>query len=79
MNDDNYFFLAFTTNTTHTHQYVAQFSDQMFYKAVAYVNLEIDEIVYLVGLNGINRKVSELEGKKIYKSQKIACTSGKGK
>ena len=59
--DDRYYFLAFTTNTSHTHYNVAQFADQMFYRVVAYVDLNEDERSYLIGLNDIRKKVSENE------------------
>jgi PKD repeat protein len=62
--DEHFWFLAFTANTVHTHEFVAQFSEQMFYNVVAYVDLGEDELNYLKEMNNSTRKVSKLEVRK---------------
>ena len=57
--DSVYYFLGLTTNTTYTHQYVAQFSDNMFYQVSAYVG-EL-RILQSVITENPNFKIGELD------------------
>ena len=52
-----YYFLDFTTATTYTHTYVAQYREQMFYNVVAIVNYTREEIDYLESLNNSLEKI----------------------
>lgn len=55
--DEFFYFLAFTTNTTYTHEFVAHHSPQMFYSVVAYIDLSRNEIDYLENLNNSFEKI----------------------
>ena len=66
--DDNYFFLSFTTELSHTHEYVVEYSPQMFYKVYATVNLTRDEIEYFTNLNNSKRKLKKSTIKQELKS-----------
>ncbi len=57
VDDEHFWFLAFTTETTHTHEFVAQYSTQMFYKVIAIVNYTREQIEYLESINNSREKV----------------------
>ncbi len=56
-NENEYFYLWFTTYTEFTHEFVAQYSTQMFYQVATVVNLSREEMQYLLSLNNSRNKV----------------------
>jgi len=54
---EHFLFLSFTTGTTHTHEFVAQYSSQMFYQVIAMEDLRRGEIQYLENLNDTKSEV----------------------
>jgi len=67
-NDDNYFFLGFTTDLTYTHRYVAQYSSNMFYKVEATLNLSGKQIGYLKKISKQPNKITHLTLKELLKN-----------
>ena len=63
-----FFYLAFTTETNYTHFRVGDFSSQMFYKVIAYVELTRTELEYLTNFNSSRRKMKMSEIKQHLKS-----------
>jgi hypothetical protein len=57
-NEVDYFFLRFTSDTTHTHLDVADYSPQMFYRVIAIKNYTREQIEYIERLNNSREKVS---------------------
>ncbi|MBT6994115.1 MAG: PKD domain-containing protein [Candidatus Cloacimonetes bacterium] len=62
-NDGEYFFLTYTTEVIHTHNFVAQFSPQMFYRVIAFKNYSREQIEYLEQLNNTCEKIKWSEVK----------------
>jgi len=62
--EEYYYFLAFTSETSYTHEFVSQYSTQMFYQVIAVVNLSREEIQYLKGLNGSHHNIRWIDVKK---------------
>jgi len=63
-NEEDYFYLWVTMDTTFTHIRVAEFRDQMFYQVVAFINYSREQIEYLIGLNNSQEKVKWLDVKR---------------
>ena len=70
VDDDYFWFLTFTTNTTHTHEFVAQYSPQMFYQIIAVKNYNREQIEYLESLNTSRVKLKWLEVKRNLEAKK---------
>jgi len=69
-NEEDYFYLWVTSDTTFTHIGVAEFRDQMFYQVVAYINYSREQIEYLKSLNNSRERVKWAEVKRKLKEIK---------
>jgi len=67
--DEYFYFLAFTTGLIYTHEFVAQYSTQMFYQVIAIADISRDEIQYLKGLNDSYHKIRWLDVKRNFKKR----------
>ena len=56
-NEENYFYLFSTTDTTFTHIRVAEHRDNMFYQVVAFIDYSREQIEYLESLNNSREKI----------------------
>ncbi len=55
--DEYFYFLAFTIETIYIHEFVAQYSTQMFYHVIAIAALSREETKYLLSLNNSHTKM----------------------
>ena len=63
-NEEDYFYLWFTTEVSFIHEFVAQHSTQMFYQVVTFIDLSRENIQYLNGLNNSHHKIKWLDVKR---------------
>ena len=63
-NEEDYFYLWFTTETNFTHSFVTEYSPQMFYEVIAIKNYSREQIDYLESLNNSREKLKWSEVKR---------------
>ena len=61
--DEDFYFLNYTTELSLVHTYVAQFSPQIFYRVIAFKDYSREQIEYLEELNHSQKRIkwSEVE------------------
>ena len=72
--DDQYFYyLDFTPDTTYTHTYVAQYRDQMYYKVVAVKNYRCDLVDILANISKDRNNITWFEIKTLLDKKRNKC------
>jgi len=68
--DEDFYFLNYTTELSLVHTFVAQFSPQMFYRVIAFKDYNREQIEYLESLNNSREKFKWSEVKRNLESKK---------